>query len=68
MKDKVASCPNRKVGGPCGPSNTESNWSETKSCIVPNKAVEQTGAGQTHDVSSELLDNAQALGSTGFVT
>jgi hypothetical protein len=62
------SCPNRKVGGPCSPSNTVSDWSETKGHVVPNKAGERTGTGWTRDVSSELLDNAQALSSTGFVT
>jgi hypothetical protein len=68
VKDEVASCPNRKVGGPCDPGNTVSNWSETKSRIVLNKAGERTGVGWTCDASSELLDNAQALGSTDFVT
>jgi hypothetical protein len=68
VKDEVASCPNRKEGSPFGPGKTESDQSETKSCVVPNKASVLARTGQTHDVNSELLDNAQALGSADSVT
>ena len=63
LETKVMSCPKQKVGSPDGPSFAKRDLSESTSHVVPDKASKQ--AGQTGHMmrTSELLNNAQALGS-----
>jgi hypothetical protein len=66
LETRVASCLKWKVGGPGGPGETERNLSGSTSCIVPSKASKWTGRTGHAMQTSELLDNAQALGSTSL--
>jgi hypothetical protein len=66
LETKVTSCLKWKVGGPDGLSFAEQDLSKSTSRVMLGKASKWAGQTRHAMQTSELLDNAQALGSASL--